>query len=70
MQATYAYDFSTKVSTSCTEQSSEGGVGLWQYVVNKNDGSGRTHTTHLICRYGPGLYNSPPACPWTACQDK
>ena len=52
---------------SCTgEKGPDGGVGLWQFVVDNSDGSVMTQTRHTVCRYGE-LYNKSPNCPWNAC---
>lgn len=47
-----------------------GGVGLWQFVMQSNDGKSKIRTPHTVCRYGNvkgAEYNQPPACPWNAC---
>ena len=46
----------------------EGGVGLWQFVV-KNAKTSKDvvlHSVNTVCRYGE-LHAVPPKCPWNAC---
>ena len=66
---TYTYDVSVDVTVSCTAQRASDGVGLWQWVVDTNDGTSQLKSLHTVCRYGSGYYNSPPACPWNACSN-
>ena len=58
-----------KIETTCTAPDDTKGVGLWHFVVDTYDGAFRTPTVHTVCRKGPGLWNSPPSCPWNACKD-
>lgn len=68
VQATFGYSISNEVTLTCTM--GEGyNVGLWQWVVETRSGQSSTKTLHTVCRYGDGLYNVPPACPWNACID-
>lgn len=67
----YSHEFTDKLSFSCERdpQDPDGGVGLWQWVVESSDGKSKTYTNHYVCRTGAGRYNKSPACPWNACTD-
>ena len=55
-------------SISCSAGDDSTGVGLWQWVVASSDGSVNVMTEHSVCRYGE-LWNTPPLCPFFACED-
>ena len=64
---TYGYDYSLTSTTTCTvPEGSEGGAGLWQWVVATEDGKTQSFTQHTVCRTGAN-YNQEPACPYFAC---
>ena len=66
-KSSYSSDFSETYTVNCEDlPEGESGVGLWQFVVYSNDGTGTVATKHFMCRYGE-LYNQAPECPWTAC---
>ena len=66
-KSSYSYNFEETYTVNCEDlPEGESGVGLWQFMVYTNDGSGSVATNHFICRYGD-LYNKAPQCPWTAC---
>ena len=45
------------------------GVGLWQWISTDAEGLARAASIKTVCRYGPGMYNTSPKCPWSACAD-
>ena len=53
MTTTYGYDYSLTSTTTCTvPEGSEGGAGLWQWVVATEDGQTQSFTQHTVCRTG------------------
>ena len=66
---TYGYDLGYQTTTSCTVPAgSDGGAGLWQWVVSTEDGATMSFTHHTVCRTGE-LYNKEPECPYYACKN-
>ena len=64
---TYGYDVGYTTTTSCTVPAdSDGGAGLWQWVVATEDGATMSFSHHTVCRTG-SLYNVEPSCPYFAC---
>jgi len=60
-------DINTGIEIPCTGSvGPEGGVGLWQWVVRKNESDSWVQTGITHCRYG-ALANVKPECPWPAC---
>ena len=63
----YSYNVNNEVEIDCPDdKKSDGGVGLWQWVVQTADETGTVWGLHTVCRYG-ALYNVMPKCPWNAC---
>jgi len=66
-ETAYSYNIKETVTINCPDKPESEGVGLWQWVTSTNDNKGTVWSLHTVCRYGPGLYNVMPACPWNAC---
>ena len=66
-ESTYSQSSTNKITVSCAT----GGVatGLWQWVTTTSSGDSKALTSLYICRTGAGLFNTMPACPFTACMD-
>ena len=72
VQDTYSYDYEATVTFTCAVDPNDpdGGVGLWQWVVESDDGGNKTWTQHYSCRTGAGYFNVAPDCPWNACVEE
>ena len=66
IQQTYGANMEQKVSFKCE---GDDGVGLWQFYCDSHDGSVSVMTLNTVCRTGPGIFNTPPKCPWNACKN-
>jgi len=65
---TASSDMTTATSTTCTapDNLEDGGVGLWQWVLETEDHSTSANTAHTVCRFGT-LAKSAPTCDWMDC---
>lgn len=72
VEDTYSVDYDVTVTFTCERDPNDpdGGVGLWQWVVESDDGTNKTWTQHYSCRTGSGYFNVAPACPWNACVEQ
>ena len=66
IQQTYSANTEQKVSFTCE---GDDGVGLWQFYCDSYDGIVSVMTLNTVCRTGPGIFNTPPKCPWNACKN-
>jgi len=64
-ESTFTQTESQKITITCNNDSN--GVGLWQWVVSTSDERSKANTALVVCRYGTGLWNKMPDCPYTAC---
>ena len=62
-----SYSSETSITTSCANDGNQ--ASLWQWIVTDSTGDIRLQTTKTICRWGEGIWNSPPECPYPACKD-
>ena len=65
----YSADITVEHTVSCTERGDRVGVGLWQWVTANHEGKNKVFSNNTVCRYGTGVYNTSPKCPWNACAD-
>ena len=65
-QASTQYEEKT-ITLGCASDGRQ--ASLWQWVVIDSTGTSRLMTTETICRFGDGLFNTPPECPYPACTD-
>ena len=60
-------DYSLEHTETCTGAvGEEGGISLWQFVMDDGTDGMFTSTKNTRCRHGANAA-TPPACPWNRC---
>lgn len=60
IEDSYTASYSQIITTTCEEDPTGSGVGLWQWVVQSPDGTIKTYSKHWVCRQGAGKFNKSP----------
>jgi len=66
-EETYSKSNTNTISISCATGGEQ--TGLYQWVTETSGGESKALTALTICRTGSGVWNTMPACPWSACND-
>ena len=56
-----------QITLSCANDGRQ--TSLWQWIITDSTGQNKLLSSKTICRYGEGIWNTAPACPYAACKD-